>query len=133
MSNVSDPVADLLTRIRNANIARHEKVVVPSSKLKVEIARLLQQEGYVDGYEVNKDGQFEQLVITLKYSENRERVISGLKRISKPGRRIYAGKDALPRVLGGMGTAILSTSRGVITSRTAEREGVGGEVICFVW
>ena len=133
MSNVSDPVADLLTRIRNANLARHEKVVVPSSKLKTEIARLLQEEGYVESYAVSKDGQFEQLVITLKYSENRERVISGLKRISKPGRRIYAGKDALPRVLGGMGTAILSTSRGVITSRTAEREGVGGEVICFVW
>jgi small subunit ribosomal protein S8 len=133
MSNVSDPVADLLTRIRNANIARHEKVVVPSSKLKVEIARLLQQEGYVDGYEVSKDGQFEQLVITLKYSENRERVISGLKRISKPGRRIYAKHDRLPKVLGGLGTAILSTPTGVITSRQAAERGVGGEVICFVW
>jgi small subunit ribosomal protein S8 len=130
---VSDPVADLLTRIRNANLARHEKVTLPSSKLKVEIARLLQEEGYIDGWDVVKDGQFQSLVITLKYSDSRERVIKGLKRISKPGRRIYAKHDRLPKVLGGLGTAILSTPTGVITSRQAAERGIGGEVLCFVW
>ena len=130
---VSDPVADLLTRIRNANLARHEKVTLPSSKLKVEIARLLQEEGYVDGWNVAKDGQFQSLTITLKYSDSRERVIKGLKRISKPGRRIYAKHDRLPKVLGGLGTAILSTPTGVITSRQAAERGIGGEVLCFVW
>jgi small subunit ribosomal protein S8 len=130
---VSDPVADLLTRIRNANLARHEKVTLPSSKLKVEIARLLQQEGYIEGFEVAPDGTFQALTITLKYSESRERVIKGLKRISKPGRRIYAKHDRLPKVLGGLGTAILSTPTGVITSRQAAERGVGGEVLCFVW
>jgi small subunit ribosomal protein S8 len=130
---VNDPVADLLTRIRNANLARHEKVTLPSSKLKVEIARLLQQEGYVEGYEVTQDGQFSVLTVTLKYSESRERVIKGLKRISKPGRRIYAKHDRLPKVLGGLGTAILSTPTGVITSRQAAERGIGGEVLCFVW
>jgi small subunit ribosomal protein S8 len=133
VSNVSDPVADLLTRIRNANLARHEKVVVPSSKLKVEIARLLQEEGYIEGWDVVKDGQFLSLTITLKYSDSRERVIKGLKRISKPGRRIYAKHDRLPKVLGGLGTAILSTPTGVITSRQAAERGIGGEVLCFVW
>ena len=107
---------------------------MPSSRLKEEIARILKEEGYVRDYRVEKDERpYEVLVIELKYGRKRERVLTGLKRISKPGRRIYAGKDRLPRVLGGMGTAILSTSRGVITSRTAEREGVGGEVICFIW
>jgi small subunit ribosomal protein S8 len=130
---VSDPVADLLTRIRNANLARHEKVTLPSSKLKVEIARLLQEEGYIDGWNVAKDGQFQSLTITLKYSDSRERVIKGLKRISKPGRRIYAKHDRLPKVLGGLGTAILSTPTGVITSRQAAERGIGGEVLCFVW
>jgi small subunit ribosomal protein S8 len=130
---VSDPVADLLTRIRNANLARHEKVTLPSSKLKVEIARLLQEEGYIDGWNVAKDGQFQSLTIVLKYSESRERVIKGLKRISKPGRRIYAKHDRLPKVLGGLGTAILSTPTGVITSRQAAERGIGGEVLCFVW
>jgi len=130
---VSDPVADMLTRIRNANLARHETVKLPSSKLKVEIARLLQQEGYVEGYEVSQDGQFSYLTVTLKYSESRERVISGVKRISKPGRRVYAKHDRLPKVLGGMGTAILSSPTGVITSREAAERGVGGEVLCFVW
>ena len=130
---VSDPVADLLTRIRNANLARHEKVTLPSSKLKVEIARLLQEEGYIEGWDVVKDGQFLSLTITLKYSDSRERVIKGLKRISKPGRRIYAKHDRLPKVLGGLGTAILSTPTGVITSRQAAERGVGGEVLCFVW
>src|SRR3954453_1645868 len=130
---VSDPVADLLTRIRNANLARHEKVTLPSSKLKVEIARLLQQEGYVEGYEGTQDGQFPALTVTLKYSESRERVISGVKRISKPGRRVYAKHDRLPKVLGGLGTAILSSPTGVITSREAAERGIGGEVLCFVW
>jgi small subunit ribosomal protein S8 len=130
---VTDPVADLLTRIRNANLARHEKVTLPSSKLKVEIARLLQEEGYIDGWNVAKDGQFQSLTITLKYSDSRERVIKGLKRISKPGRRIYAKHDRLPKVLGGLGTAILSTPTGVITSRQAAERGIGGEVLCFVW
>jgi small subunit ribosomal protein S8 len=131
---LTDPVADMLTRIRNANKALHETVEMPSSRLKEEIARILKEEGYVRNYRVEQDTRpYKVLVIELKYGRGRERVLTGLKRISKPGRRIYAGKDALPRVLGGMGTAILSTSRGVITSRTAEREGVGGEVICFVW
>ena len=131
---LTDPVADMLTRIRNANKALHETVEMPNSRLKEEIARILKEEGYVRNYRVEQDARpYKVLVIELKYGRGRERVLTGLKRISKPGRRIYAGKDALPRVLGGMGTAILSTSRGVITSRTAEREGVGGEVICFVW
>ena len=130
---LTDPVADMLTRIRNANRALHETAEMPSSRLKVEIARLLQEEGYIKGYHVARGESFDTLVVELKFGKNRERVITDLKRISKPGRRIYAGKDRLPRVLGGMGTAILSTSRGVITSRTAESEGIGGEVICFVW
>jgi small subunit ribosomal protein S8 len=130
----TDPVADMLTRIRNANKALHDSVEMPSSRLKREIARILKEEGYVRDFQVKKtDLPYEVLVIELKYGRKRERVLTGLKRISKPGRRIYAGKDRLPRVLGGMGTAILSTSRGVITSRTAEREGIGGEVICFIW
>jgi small subunit ribosomal protein S8 len=125
----------MLTRIRNANKALHETAEMPSSKLKEQIARILAEEGYVRGYRVEErdDLPYKVLVVELKYGRGRERVLTGLKRISKPGRRIYAGKDRLPRVLGGMGTAILSTSRGVITSRTAEREGIGGEVICFVW
>ena len=131
---LTDPVADMLTRIRNANKALHDRVEMPTSKLKEEIARILKEEGYVRDYHVaESDLPYKVLVIDLKYGRSRERVLTGLKRISKPGRRIYAGKDRLPRVLGGMGTAILSTSRGVITSRTAEKEGIGGEVICFVW
>jgi small subunit ribosomal protein S8 len=132
---LTDPVADMLTRIRNANKALHDRAEMPNSKLKEEIARILKEEGYIRDYHVEAKEQlpYKLLVIELKYGRSRERVLTGLKRISKPGRRIYAGKDRLPRVLGGMGTAILSTSRGVITSRTAEREGIGGEVICFVW
>jgi small subunit ribosomal protein S8 len=131
---LTDPVADMLTRIRNANKALHDRVEMPSSKLKEEIARILKEEGYVRDYRVEEGKRpYKVLVIELKYGRSRERVLTGLKRISKPGRRIYARKDRLPRVLGGMGTAILSTSRGVITSRTAEQEGIGGEVICFVW
>ena len=132
---LTDPVADMLTRIRNANKALHETAEMPASKLKEQIARILTEEGYVRSYRVEErdDLPYKVLVVELKYGRGRERVLTGLKRISKPGRRIYAGKDRLPRVLGGMGTAILSTSRGVITSRTAESEGIGGEVICFVW
>jgi small subunit ribosomal protein S8 len=125
----------MLTRIRNANKALHDRAEMPSSKLKEQIARLLKEEGYVRDYHVEEreDLPYKVLVVELKYGRSRERVLTGLKRVSKPGRRIYANKKRLPRVLGGLGTAILSTSRGVITSRTAEREGVGGEVICFVW
>ena len=130
---LTDPVADMLTRIRNANRALHESTEMPSSRLKVEIARLLRDEGYIKDYSVKRGESFDTLVVELKFGRNRERVITDLKRISKPGRRIYARKERLPRVLGGMGTAILSTSRGVVTSRQAQELGVGGEVICFVW
>src|SRR4030095_15208978 len=121
---LTDPVADMLTRIRNANKALQDRVVMPSSKLKVEIARLLKEEGYVKDHH---------LVCSLKTGRSRERVITDRKRVPKPGRRVYARKDRLPRVLGGMGTAILSTSGGLITSKTAEERGVGGEVVCFIW
>ena len=131
---LTDPVADMLTRIRNANKALHDRAEMPNSKLKVEIARILKEEGYIRDYHVvGGGGTHPTLVVELKYGRSRERVLTDLKRISKPGRRIYAGKDRRQRVLGGMGIAIMSTSRGVITSRTAEPEGIGGEVICYVW
>jgi small subunit ribosomal protein S8 len=130
---LTDPVADMLARIRNANKAMHENVEMPTSRLKQEIARLLKEEGYIRDYRVQKGESFDTLVVELKFGRNRERVISGLRRVSKPGRRVYARKDRLPRVLGGMGTAILSTSSGLVTSRTAAERGIGGEVICFVW
>ena len=130
---LTDPVADMLTRIRNANKALHDHAEMPSSKLKVEIARILKEEGYIRDFRVEEEGTHPKLIVELKYGRSRERVLSGIKRVSKPGRRIYARKDRLPRVPGGMGTAILSTSRGVVTSRTAEIQGIGGEVICFVW
>jgi small subunit ribosomal protein S8 len=130
---LTDPIADMLTRIRNANKALHETAEMPTSRQKVEIARILHEEGYIAGYSVRKGESFDTLVIQLKYGPSRERIITDLKRISKPGRRVYARKDRLPRVLGGMGTAIVSTSSGLVTSKTAEREGIGGEVICFVW
>jgi small subunit ribosomal protein S8 len=131
----TDPIADMLTRIRNANRALHERAEMPSSRLKSEIARILKEEGYIQDYRVEHedDTPYDTLVIELKFGRNRERVITDLKRVSKPGRRVYARKDRLPRVLGGMGTAILSTSNGLITSRAAEEQGVGGEVVCFVW
>ena len=119
----TDPIADMLTRIRNANKAMHERAEMPTSRLKEEIARILKEEGYITGYQVEKGDSFDSLVVELKYGKNRERVISDLKRVSKPGRRVYARKDRLPRVLGGMGTAILSTSKGVVTSRTAAEQG----------
>jgi small subunit ribosomal protein S8 len=123
----------MLARIRNANKALHDRVEMPSSRLKVEIARILKEEGYISNYSVRQGESFDTLVIELKYGRSRERVITDLKRVSKPGRRVYARKDRLPRVLGGMGVAILSTSSGLITSRTAEERGIGGEVVCFVW
>jgi small subunit ribosomal protein S8 len=132
---LTDPVADMLTRIRNANKALHDRAEMPNSKLKTEIARILKEEGYIRDYHVaeTEDKPHKTLVIELKYGRSRERIITDLKRISKPGRRIYAGKDRRQRVLGGMGIAIMSTSSGVVTSRTAEQQGIGGEVICFVW
>ena len=131
---LTDPVADMLTRIRNANKALHDRTEMPHSKLKEDIARILKEEGYIRDFQVSgADNGHATLVVQLKYGRGRERVLTDLKRVSKPGRRVYARKDRLPRVLGGMGTAILSTSRGICTSRTAEAQGVGGEVICFVW
>jgi len=130
---LTDPIADMLTRIRNANKALHEKVEMPTSRMKVEIARLLKEEGYIRDYHTVKGESFDTLVIDLKFGRNRERVISGLKRVSKPGRRVYARKERLPRVLGGMGVAILSTSSGLVTARTAEERGIGGEVVAFIW
>jgi small subunit ribosomal protein S8 len=130
---ITDPIADMLTRIRNANQALHLKVEMPSSGMRKEIARILQEEGYIEGFTVNKGEVHDVLVVTLKYGSNRERVISGLKRVSKPGRRIYARKDRPHKVLGGMGVAILSTSSGVVTGRQAQEKGVGGEVLCYVW
>ena len=130
---LTDPVADMLTRIRNANKALHDTTSMPSSKLKLEIARLLKEEGYITDFRIENGSSFDLLVVELKYGRGRERVLTDLKRVSKPGRRIYARKDRLPRVLGGMGISILSTSRGLMTSRKAAEEGVGGEVVCFVW
>ena len=129
----TDPIADMLTRIRNANKALHEEVRMPTSRMKESIARILVEEGYVRDCRIEKGESFDTLVIQLKFGRNRERVISGLRRISRPGRRVYARNDRLPRVLGGMGTAILSTSKGLVTSRRAQEEGIGGEVVCFVW
>jgi small subunit ribosomal protein S8 len=131
---VNDPIADMLTRIRNANTALHERAIMPSSKVKVEIARILHSEGYIAAYrEESSAAPGKSLVIELKYGNGRERVISGIKRVSKPGRRIYASRDRLPRVLGGLGTAIMSTSSGITTARDAQEHGVGGEVLAFVW
>jgi len=123
----------MLARIRNANKALHENAEMPTSRLKEGIARILKEEGYIADFQVKKGESFNTLVIQLKYGRSRERIITDLKRVSKPGRRVYAGKDRLPRVLGGMGVAILSTSTGLVTSRTAEEKGIGGEVVCFVW
>ncbi|MBR6400239.1 MAG: 30S ribosomal protein S8 [Firmicutes bacterium] len=132
--SMSDPIADMLTRIRNANTAKHDTVDVPSSKMKVAIADILTKEGYVKGYEIIEDGVKKTMRITLKYGKDKnEKVISGIKRISKPGLRVYANTDELPRVLGGMGTAIVSTNKGVITDKEARKLGVGGEVIAYVW
>ena len=131
---MSDPIADMLTRISNANTAKHDSVDIPSSKMKIAIANILVEEGYVEKYELVDDGNFKDIRIFLKYTANKsERIISGLKRISKPGLRIYASRDELPRVLGGLGTAIISTNNGVITDKEARKLNVGGEVLAFVW
>ena len=131
---MTDPIADMLTRIRNANTAKHDTVDVPSSKMKLAIADILVNEGYIAKYDLVEDGAFQNIHITLKYGKDKnEKIISGIKRISKPGLRIYAGKDQLPKVLGGLGIAILSTNKGVITDKEARKLQVGGEVLAFVW
>ena len=130
----SDPIADMLTRIRNANTAKHDTVDVPASKMKIAIADILLDEGYIAKYDIVEDGNFKTMHITLKYgADKNEKVISGLKRISKPGLRVYANSEEMPKVLGGLGTAIVSTNKGVITDKEARKLGVGGEVLCFVW
>ena len=132
--SMSDPIADMLTRIRNANTAKHDTVDVPASKMKIAIADILVNEGYIAKYELSDEGAFQNMHITLKYgADKNEKIITGLKRISKPGLRIYVSKDELPRVLGGLGIAILSTNQGVITDKEARKLQVGGEVLAFVW
>ena len=131
--SMTDPIADMLTRIRNANQANHATVEIPASKMKADIAKLMLAQGYISGCEQARGEHGDVLVISLKYGKNREKVISGIKRVSKPGRRIYARKETLPKVLGGLGTAVISTSRGLLTSAEAQRLGLGGEVICFIW
>ena len=131
---MSDPIADMLTRIRNANTAKHDTVDIPSSKMKLAIASILLDEGYIKKYDIVEDGNFKTIRVTLKYgADKNEKIISGIKRISKPGLRVYAGKDELPRVLGGLGIAIISTNQGVITDKKARELNVGGEVLAFVW
>ncbi len=131
---MTDPIADMLTRIRNANTAKHDTVDVPASKIKVAIAEILLNEGYIKSYEVVEDGTFKTIKITLKYGADKsQKIITGLKRISKPGLRVYAGKDELPRVLGGLGIAIISTNKGIVTDKEARKLQVGGEVLAFVW
>jgi len=130
---MTDPIADMLTRVRNANSASKDKVSIPTSKKLVEIARILKEEGYIVDYEVVAAQPVGELVITLKYGPKKAKTLRGLKRISKPGLRVYAGKDELPRVLGGLGTAIISTSKGVMADRDARNAGVGGEVIAYIW
>ena len=131
---MTDPIADMLTRIRNANTAKHDTVDVPASKMKLSIAKILLDEGYIKSYELVENGSFNDIHITLKYGTSKnEKIISGLQRISKPGLRVYASKEELPKVLGGLGVAIISTNKGVITDKEARKLGVGGEVLCFVW
>jgi len=131
---MSDPIADMLTRIRNANTAKHDTVDIPSSKMKNAIAEILFNEGYIAKYEIIEDGNFKTIRVTLKYgADKNEKIITGIKRISKPGLRVYASKNEIPKVLGGLGTAILSTNQGVITDKEARKLQVGGEVLAFVW
>ncbi len=131
---MSDPIADMLTRIRNANTAKHDTVDIPASKIKVSIAEILLNEGYIKKFDIVEDGNFKTIRVTLKYGEDKNtKIITGLKRISKPGLRVYAGKDELPKVLGGLGVAIISTNQGVITDKEARKLNVGGEVLAFVW
>ena len=130
---MTDPIADMLTRVRNANMVKHETVDVPASNMKKEIARILLEEGFIRGYDVIEDGKQGIIRIQLKYGQMSERVITGLKRISKPGMRVYAAKDEVHKVLNGLGISIISTSKGILTDKQARKEGVGGEVICYVW
>ena len=131
---MSDPIADMLTRIRNANTAKHDTVDVPASKMKLAIANILLDEGYIAKYDLVEDGHFQTIHITLKYgADKNEKVITGLKRISKPGLRVYTNTEDIPKVLCGLGTAIISTNKGVVTDKEARKLGVGGEVLCFVW
>jgi small subunit ribosomal protein S8 len=131
--NVTDPIADMLTRIRNASLARHRELTLPSSRIKRDIARILVEEGFIESYATSQEGVQELLTIQLKYVEGKTPVVSGLKRISKPGLRVYARKTEIPRVLGGLGTAILSTSHGIMTGQSARKLNLGGEVLCYVW
>ena len=130
---LTDPIADMLTRIRNANMALHDTVEMPGSTMKAEVARVLKDEGYINDFELRDAEVGTELVVRLKYDRDRRRVISGLQRVSKPGRRVYVDRTSIPRVLGGMGIAVLSTSQGVITGHEARRRGIGGEVVCSVW
>ena len=131
---MSDPIADMLTRIRNANTAKHDTVDVPASKIKLAIADILLEEGYIAKYDIVEDGNFKTIRITLKYgADKNEKIISGLKRISKPGLRVYASKENLPKVLGGLGIAIISTNKGIVTDKVARQLNVGGEVLAFIW
>ena len=131
---MSDPIADMLTRIRNANTAKHDTVDIPSSKMKVAIADILVDEGYIAKYDIIDEGSYKTMRVTLKYgADKNEKIITGIKRISKPGLRVYASKDELPKVLGGLGTAIISTNKGVLTDKEARKENVGGEVLAFIW
>ena len=130
---VTDTIADMLTRIRNANQMRYSEVSVPASNLKVSLAKILKEEGFIEDYKVVDDNVQGTIILTLKYGENKERVITGLKRISKPGLRVYAKKDEVPKVLNGLGIAILSTSKGVMTDKEARKENLGGEVLCYIW
>ena len=131
--SMTDPIADLLTRLRNGLMARHKTVDVPASKMKAEIARILAEEGYLTGYELVEDGRQGVLRLQLKYGSTGEKAITGLERVSRPGRRVYCGKGEIPRVLGGLGITILSTPKGVLTGMASQRAGVGGEVLCNVW
>jgi small subunit ribosomal protein S8 len=131
--NVTDPIADMLTRVRNASLARHREVVLPGSRVKTEIARILVEEGFIASFENRVDDGHDHLVLILKYVEGKTPVVTGLKRISKPGLRVYARKTEIPRVLGGLGVAILSTSHGIMTGQQARKLNLGGEVICYVW
>lgn len=133
MAMVTDPIADLLTRIRNANMVRHATVDVPASNLKKRLVEIFLEEGYIKGYDIIDDNKQGVIRIELKYGEGKERVITGLKRISKPGLRVYAKKTDVPKVLGGLGTAIISSSSGIVTDKEARKLGVGGEVICYIW
>jgi small subunit ribosomal protein S8 len=130
---ICDPIADMLTRIRNANTVKHEKVDMPTSTIKKAIAKILVDEGYIKDFEVLEEGTRSNIRITLKYGANKTKVITGLKRISKPGLKVYADKDEVPKVLGGLGIAILSTSKGIMTDKTARNQGIGGEVLAYIW